>query len=185
MTPLFSCHDLSITIPGRTLVDALSFEAAPGELLAVLGQNGSGKTLTAINLAISLAQEVNHTVLLVDLDRFGQAVGEAGPLESLHHSALPPWSGADEGLVMIHGGTVVAEGSIRGVREEITSQPIQVLVRCDRPQTVAAEAFGLDHVVEARIVDDDAGAEHQLFGGLGHRRGICLIGYFFSCLFVL
>ena len=29
---------------------------------------GAGKTLTAINLAISLAREVNHTVLLVDLD---------------------------------------------------------------------------------------------------------------------
>ena len=51
MTPLFSCHDLSITIPGRTLVDALSFEAGPGELLAVLGQNGSGKTLTMHTLA--------------------------------------------------------------------------------------------------------------------------------------
>ena len=29
---------------------------------------GAGKTLTAINLAISLAREVNHTVMLVDLD---------------------------------------------------------------------------------------------------------------------
>lgn len=29
---------------------------------------GEGKTLTAVNLAISLAMEVNHTVLLVDLD---------------------------------------------------------------------------------------------------------------------
>ena len=29
---------------------------------------GEGKTLTSINLAISLAKEVNHTVLLVDLD---------------------------------------------------------------------------------------------------------------------
>lgn len=29
---------------------------------------GEGKTLTAVNLAISLAREVNHTVLLVDLD---------------------------------------------------------------------------------------------------------------------
>jgi capsular exopolysaccharide synthesis family protein len=29
---------------------------------------GEGKSLTAINLAISLAKEVNHTVLLVDLD---------------------------------------------------------------------------------------------------------------------
>lgn len=29
---------------------------------------GNGKTLTSINLAISMAKEVNHTVLLVDLD---------------------------------------------------------------------------------------------------------------------
>lgn len=29
---------------------------------------GEGKTLTAVNLAISIAQEVNHTVLLVDFD---------------------------------------------------------------------------------------------------------------------
>jgi capsular exopolysaccharide synthesis family protein len=29
---------------------------------------GEGKTLTAVNLAVSLAREVNHTVLLVDLD---------------------------------------------------------------------------------------------------------------------
>lgn len=31
-------------------------------------KSGNGKTLTAINLAISLSQEVNQTVLLVDLD---------------------------------------------------------------------------------------------------------------------
>jgi capsular exopolysaccharide synthesis family protein len=30
--------------------------------------DGAGKTLTAVNLAISLAREVNHTVLLADLD---------------------------------------------------------------------------------------------------------------------
>jgi len=30
--------------------------------------DGCGKTLTALNLAISLAREVNHTVLLVDMD---------------------------------------------------------------------------------------------------------------------
>lgn len=37
--------------------------------LAITSPNvGEGKTLTAINLAISLSMEVNHTVLLVDLD---------------------------------------------------------------------------------------------------------------------
>jgi ABC-2 type transport system ATP-binding protein len=56
--------------------------------------------------------------------------------------------------VMIHGGAIVAEGAIRAVRGEITSQPIQVLIRCDRPHAVAARVFALEHVVEARILDD-------------------------------
>ncbi len=37
--------------------------------LAITSPNeGCGKTLTSINLAISLAREVNHSVLLVDMD---------------------------------------------------------------------------------------------------------------------
>ena len=60
-------------------------------------------------------------------------------------------------VVMIHGGSVVAEGTIRAVRSEITSEPIQVLVRCDRPGAIAAGAFGLPHVVEARILDGGEG----------------------------
>jgi ABC-2 type transport system ATP-binding protein len=62
-----------------------------------------------------------------------------------------------DGVIMIHGGSVVAEGSIRDVRGEITAQPLQILIRCDRPQAVAARAFELDHVVEARIIDEATG----------------------------
>ncbi len=57
-------------------------------------------------------------------------------------------------VVMIHGGSIVAEGEIRSVRGEITSHPIQVLIRCDRPNLVAARAFELDHVVEAKVIED-------------------------------
>jgi iron complex transport system ATP-binding protein len=49
--PLFSSDDLRVDVAGRTLVDALSFSVRPGELLAVLGQNGCGKTLTMHTLA--------------------------------------------------------------------------------------------------------------------------------------
>jgi ABC-2 type transport system ATP-binding protein len=60
-------------------------------------------------------------------------------------------------VVMIHGGSVFAEGEIRAVRSEITSHPIQVLIRCDRPHAVASRLFELSHVVEVRIVDDGLG----------------------------
>ena len=48
---LYSVHDLRVDVSGRTLVKDLSFEVHPGELLAILGQNGSGKTLTLHTLA--------------------------------------------------------------------------------------------------------------------------------------
>lgn len=60
-----------------------------------------------------------------------------------------------DGVIMIHGGAIVAEGEIRAVRGEITSHPIQVLIRCDKPNQVASEVFRLDHVVEARILEDE------------------------------
>jgi iron complex transport system ATP-binding protein len=48
---LFSCSGIRIEVSGRTLVDALDFEVRHGELLAILGQNGAGKTLTLHTLA--------------------------------------------------------------------------------------------------------------------------------------
>ena len=60
-------------------------------------------------------------------------------------------------IVMMHGGRVVAEGNIRDVRHEIVDQPVQILIRCDRPERVAARAFEMDHVVGARILDQGEG----------------------------
>ena len=47
----FSSEDLTVSVAGRMLVDALTMEVERGELIAVLGQNGSGKTLTLHTLA--------------------------------------------------------------------------------------------------------------------------------------
>jgi ABC-2 type transport system ATP-binding protein len=60
-----------------------------------------------------------------------------------------------DGVIMIHGGAIVAEGGIREVRGEITSHPIQVLIRCDQPHAVASRIFELEHVVEARMIERD------------------------------
>ncbi len=49
--PLLQVRDLCVRVPGRVLVDALDVDIAPGEFVAVLGQNGSGKSLTLMTLA--------------------------------------------------------------------------------------------------------------------------------------
>jgi ABC-2 type transport system ATP-binding protein len=57
-------------------------------------------------------------------------------------------------VILLSQGYVVAEGQIQGVRSEVTDQPMQILVRCDRPSVLAARLFEQDHIVEAIIQGD-------------------------------
>ena len=50
-TSLLDVSGLRVTVPGRVLVDALDMTLARGEFIAVLGRNGSGKTLSLLTLA--------------------------------------------------------------------------------------------------------------------------------------
>lgn len=81
---LFSCENIRVDVSGRTLVDALSFELARGELLAVLGQNGSGKTLTMHTLT-GLRPAACGQVLLGDRD-----VASSKRQDIAQHLALLP-----------------------------------------------------------------------------------------------
>ena len=60
-------------------------------------------------------------------------------------------------VVLLSHGYVVAEGQIQGVRSEVKEQPMQILVRCDHPNVLAARLFQQDHVVEAKISTDHKG----------------------------
>ena len=60
-------------------------------------------------------------------------------------------------VVLITGGYVVAEGNIHEVRREVRDKPMQVLIRCDRPELLASRMFSLNHCVEARLHADGRG----------------------------
>jgi len=60
-------------------------------------------------------------------------------------------------VVLITGGYLVAEGSIHSVRSEVRDKPMQVLIRCDRPELLASRMFTLNHCVEARLHPDGHG----------------------------
>ena len=63
-------------------------------------------------------------------------------------------------VILLSHGYVVAEGQIQGVRSEVKEQPMQIVVRCDRPNDLAARLFLEGHLVEAKIAAGIAAAAH-------------------------
>ena len=60
-------------------------------------------------------------------------------------------------VILLSGGYVVAEGQIKGVRSEIEEHPMQILIRCEKPQALAAKLFEHEHIVEVKIHADRQG----------------------------
>src|SRR3984957_17238717 len=60
-------------------------------------------------------------------------------------------------VVLITGGYLVAQGNNHEVRQEVRDRPMQVLIRCDRPEVLASKMFAMNHCVEARLHADGGG----------------------------
>jgi ABC-2 type transport system ATP-binding protein len=60
-------------------------------------------------------------------------------------------------VVLIANGSIVAEGAIRDVREEIDEHPSQYLVRCRHASEVASLLFAEAHVTEIKLNEDGMG----------------------------
>jgi ABC-2 type transport system ATP-binding protein len=60
-------------------------------------------------------------------------------------------------VVLITGGYLIAEGNIHQVRQDVRDKPMQVLIRCDRPELLASRMFAINHCVEARLHTDGKG----------------------------
>jgi ABC-2 type transport system ATP-binding protein len=121
-----------------------------------------------VRLAQSIAHEPSILVLdepLNGLDPMARAeiirlfrqLAEQGMYLIISSHILHEVDMMSDNVVLIHHGYIVAEGEVRGVRDEITDEPIQILIRCDRPQALAARLFENEHTVEARIHADRQG----------------------------
>jgi iron complex transport system ATP-binding protein len=49
--PMLACHGLTLTVPGRTLCDDVTFDVRAGECWVVVGPNGAGKSTLLQTLA--------------------------------------------------------------------------------------------------------------------------------------
>lgn len=121
---------------------------------------------------VRLAQSIAHgpSVLVLDeplngLDPMARAeiirlfreLADAGMYLIISSHILHEVDMMSDNVVLMQNGYVVAEGEVHGVRDEIHDQPIQILVRCDRPQVLASRLFEHEQIVEARIHSDGQG----------------------------
>lgn len=121
---------------------------------------------------IRLAQAIAHhpSVLVLDeplngLDPMAraemlalfQALGAQGMHLIISSHILEEVDRFSDRVILMSSGFIVAEGRIQEVRREVQDQPIQILVRCSNAKRLAAEAFSLGHVVEAKLQGDGGG----------------------------
>lgn len=60
-------------------------------------------------------------------------------------------------VVLIANGMIIAEGNVRGVREEIDEHPSQYLIRCRDASRIASLLFEQDHITQIQLHDDRLG----------------------------
>lgn len=172
-------------ITGREFVDfALRLHGYSGkqaalkthDVLEVVGMTAAADRKVAgyskgMRQRIRLAQAIAHEprVLVLDeplngLDPMARAesmalfqqLGRQGMHVVISSHILHEVDQISDQVVLLSYGYVVAEGQIRGVREEVKEHPMQILIRCDQPSLLASRIFALDLVVEAKLVPSDS-----------------------------
>jgi len=60
-------------------------------------------------------------------------------------------------VILIANGMIIAEGNVRGVRDEMQEHPSQFLIRCRDASRIASLLFEQDHITQIQLHDDKLG----------------------------
>ncbi|MGD9477532.1 heme ABC transporter ATP-binding protein [Shinella sp. G-2] len=140
---MITAKNLSVSLSGKTIVHGVSLTAKPGEITAIVGPNGSGKTTMLKAIAGELASKG-------DISLNGHDV-----------RALQPWQLAIKRAVLPQAATIAFPFTVREiVRLGLTVGPNR---HADRIDAVTAEALGAVDLAgfAGRFYQELSGGEQQ------------------------
>jgi peptide/nickel transport system ATP-binding protein len=145
-------------------VDGVSFELAPGEVLAIVGESGSGKSVTAqtlVGLTQSPNAEIEGSVQLEGRELIGAGEDELREVRG-------------ERIAMVFQDPMTSFNPVYRIGDQLVEA-----IRAHRPQTSKAEARerAVELLGAVGLPDPERGAErypHELSGGMRQRAMIAM-----------
>ncbi|MFE5033798.1 ATP-binding cassette domain-containing protein [Streptomyces sp. NPDC056683] len=159
---LLTVSDLSVRIGGATVVDEVGFKLAPGERLALIGESGSGKSLTALAV-LGLLPDGAHATGSV---RFGDQ-----ELLGLGDRALSQLRG--ERMAMVFQEPMSALNPLMRIGRQL-SEPLRLHRGLNRRRAAAA---AVELAAQVGLPDPELVVRswpHQLSGGQRQRVGLAM-----------
>ena len=118
MAPILQIKDLTKSFGGLKAVDGLEFEANEGEILSIIGPNGSGKT-TAFNLISGLYEPDSGDILLK-----GESIAGLRP-DQVHERGVS----RTFQMLRLFGNMTVLENVLVGMHAHSAGGPLAAMLR--------------------------------------------------------
>jgi peptide/nickel transport system ATP-binding protein len=159
---LLQVEHLTVTIGAKRVVDDVSFAVDRGQRLGIIGESGSGKTLSALSI-IGLAPDVatvSGSVVLDGVELLGRSDRELARIRG-------------DGVAMVFQNPMTALNPVMRIGRQI-SEPLRIHQGIGRSEAAAA---ALEWCRRVALPDPERAVNayaHQLSGGQRQRVGIAI-----------
>ncbi|MFB6851048.1 ABC transporter ATP-binding protein [Streptomyces sp. NPDC056341] len=157
---VLAVRDLDVTVGGRKLIDSVDFTIRAGERVGLIGESGSGKSLTSLSVMGLLPEGLRSTgsVRLAGVDH---------DLVGADEARMSRIRGKE--IAMVFQEPMTALNPTMRVGRQIAEA---LLIHRTRPDRASAQAAAVELLVQVGLSDPAAAAHaypHQLSGGQRQR----------------